>query len=241
MNNMPVAIVGMSCRFPGANSVNDFWDNLRAGVDSISEVPDSRWNTDSYFSSKGVLGKSKTKWGGFISDVDEFDSEFFGISPREAETLDPQQRLLLEVAYEALEDASLTQSVLDGLRVGVFVGGFTLEYMMMQLGGMSFEGVTPHTATGSMMTLLANRLSYVFDFNGPSVTVDTACSSGLTAVHLAMNALAQGDCDIAIVGGVNVILSPAYMVAESQAGMLSPTGQSHPFDLSANGYVRGEA
>ena len=135
MNNMPVAIVGMSCRFPGANSVNDFWDNLRAGVDSISEVPDSRWNTDSYFSSKGVLGKSKTKWGGFISDVDEFDSEFFGISPREAETLDPQQRLLLEVAYEALEDASLTQSVLDGLRVGVFVGGFTLEYMMMQLGG----------------------------------------------------------------------------------------------------------
>ena len=240
MNNMPVAIVGMSCRFPGANSVNDFWDNLRAGVDSISEVPDSRWNTDSYFSSKGVLGKSKTKWGGFISDVDEFDSEFFGISPREAETLDPQQRLLLEVAYEALEDASLTQSVLDGLRVGVFVGGFTLEYMMMQLGGMSFEGVTPHTATGSMMTLLANRLSYVFDFNGPSVTVDTACSSGLTAVHLAMNALAQGDCDIAIVGGVNVILSPAYMVAESQAGMLSPTGQSHPFDLSANGYVRGE-
>ncbi|WP_103063714.1 type I polyketide synthase [Actinomyces qiguomingii] len=235
-----VAIVGMACRFPGAQTVSDFWANIRGGVDSISEVPADRWNATSFFSSRGVRGRSRTKWGGFISDVTSFDAEFFGISPREAETLDPQQRLLLEVAYEALEDASLTEDILGGLRVGVFVGGFTLEYMMMQLGGSEYSGVTPHTATGSMMTLLANRLSYVYNFRGPSVTVDTACSSSLTATHMAVTSLERGECDIAVVGGVNAIMSPAYMVAESRAGMLSPTGTSHPFDGSANGYVRGE-
>lgn len=230
----------MACRFPGADTVDEFWRNITAGVDSIIEVPGDRWNARTFYSSRNAPGRSSTKWGGFIDRIDGFDAEFFGISPREAASMDPQQRLLLEVTHEALEDAGIPVESLAGKQVGVFVGGFTLDYMMMQLGGSEYQGVGPHTATGSMMTLLANRISYVYGFTGPSITVDTACSSSLTATHLAVRSLRSGECDIAIAAGVNAILSPAYMIAESRAGMLSPTGRSRAFDSEADGYVRGE-
>lgn len=238
----PVAIVGIGLRFPGgADDPESFWTNLCAGKDCISEVPSDRWSVDAhYFPGDRRRGKSKTKWGGFVDDVTGLDAEFFGISPREAETLDPQQRMLLEVTWNALENAGVAPSTLRGSRTGVFIGGFTLDYMIMQLGGVEYNAVEPHTATGSMMTLLSNRLSYVFGFNGPSVSVDTACSSSLVAVHLACQSLMTGESDVALAGGVNALLAPGYFIAESQAGMLSPTGRSRAFDSRADGYVRGE-
>ena len=237
-----VAIVGIGCRFPGdANDPKRLWDNLVAGLDAISEVPEQRWAIGRYFHPRrGATGKSATKWGGFVDGIDRFDAEFFGISPREASLMDPQQRMLLEVCWDAMEDAGCVPSRWQGRQVGVYVGGFTLDYMLMQLGGADYRSVEPHTATGSMMTLLSNRLSYVFGFNGPSLSVDTACSSSLVAVHLACRSLLEGESEMAIAGGVNALLTPSYTVAESRAGMLSPTGRSKAFDSRADGYVRGE-
>lgn len=237
-----IAIVGIGCRFPGdAHGPQALWANLMAGLDAITDVPADRWAVSRhYHSRKGSPSKSATRWGGYVNDIDRFDAEFFGISPREASLMDPQQRMLLEVCWEAFEDAGFVPSRLVGQAVGVYVGGFTLDYMLMQLGGADYRSVEPHTATGSMMTLLANRLSYVFGLNGPSLSVDTACSSSLVAVHLACRSLLQGESCIALAGGVNALLSPSYTVAESRAGMLSPTGRSRAFDARADGYVRGE-
>ena len=238
----PIAIVGIGLRYAGdAQDPESFWANLCAGKDCISEVPADRWNIGSHYApGERQRGKSKTKWGGFTRDIAGFDAEFFGISPREAETLDPQQRMLLEVTWNALENAGVLPAALRGSRTGVFIGGFTLDYMIMQLGGVQYNTVEPHTATGSMMTLLSNRLSYVFGLNGPSIALDTACSSSLVAVHLACQSLMQGESDMALAGGVNALLAPGYFIAESQAGMLSPTGRSRAFDSRADGYVRGE-
>lgn len=237
-----IAIVGIGCRFPGdSNGPQALWDALVAGQDCITEVPPQRWAIDRFFHPrKGLSGKTVTKWGGFVANIDRFDAEFFGISPREAATMDPQQRMLLEVCWEAFEDAGLPPSQWRDRPVGVYVGGFTLDYMLLQLGGLDLRGVEPHTATGSMMTLLANRLSYVFGFRGPSMAIDTACSSSLVATHLACQSLLAGECELALAGGVNALLTPSYTVAESRAGMLSPTGRSRAFDAAADGYVRGE-
>ncbi|HSK42243.1 MAG TPA: polyketide synthase, partial [Arenibaculum sp.] len=237
-----IAIVGMGCRFPaGAHDPESFWQNLVSGRDCITEVPGDRWNVESYYSPQsGKTGKSRTKWGGFVDGVDLFDAEFFRISPREAALLDPQQRMLLEVCWEAFEDAGIVPSTLMGSKTGVYIGGFTLDYMLLQLGDADYRSVQPHTATGSMMTLLSNRLSYIFGLNGPSLSVDTACSSSLVAVHLACQSLRNGETKLALAGGVNALLTPSYTIAESSAGMLSPTGRSRSFDSRADGYVRGE-
>lgn len=238
----PVAIVGIGLRFSGgASDPQSFWNNLCDGKDCITEIPDERWNSIAHYASGARRrGKSKTKWGGLVDDITGFDSEFFNISPRESETLDPQQRMLLEVCWNAFEDAGLPPAQIQGSRTGVFIGGFTLDYMIMQLGGAEYHAVEPHTATGSMMTMLSNRLSYVLGLNGPSLSVDTACSSSLVAAHLACQSLMTGESEIAIAGGVNALLGPGIFVAESQAGMLSPTGRSRAFDSRADGYVRGE-
>jgi acyl transferase domain-containing protein/acyl carrier protein len=240
--NEPIAVVGIGVRFPGgANSVDRFWQNLVEGKDCITEVPKERWSTDAHFvPQKAKRGKSATKWGGFVDEILNFDVDVFGISPREAETIDPQQRLLMEVSWHALEDAGIIPSTLKGTNCGVFVGGFTLDYMLTQMGADDYRYVQPHAATGSMMTLLSARLSYVYDLTGPSMAVDTACSSSLVALHLAVNSLRRGESELALVGGVNALLTPAYFVAESQAGMLSPTGRSRAYDSRADGYVRGE-
>jgi acyl transferase domain-containing protein/acyl carrier protein len=236
-----IAIVGIGCRFPGGvTSPESYWTLLKEGVDAISEVPKDRWGRHFFNPNRSASGKTYTKWGGFLDQVDLFDASFFGISPREAASLDPQQRLLMETTYEALEDAGLVVEKLAGSKIGVFMGGFTLDYQGLQFTESNQDVIESHTATGVMMTLLANRLSYAFDFRGPSVAIDTACSSSLVAVHLACQSLLTGETSLAVAGGVNVMVKPNITIAESKAGMLSPTGRSKTFDDSANGYVRGE-
>ncbi len=239
----PIAIIGIGCRFPGgADNPGKFWSMLMEGKDAISEIPEDRWSIANFYDrNRSKVGKANTRWGGFINKrIDEFDAQFFGISPREASMLDPQQRLLLEVCYEAFEDGGQIVEQMMGTKTGVFMGGFTLDWKILQFKDNNRNFIDSHSATGSMMTLLANRISYAFDLKGPSVAIDTACSSSLVAVHLACQSIWNNECQAAIAGGVNVMLQPEYFIAESKAGMLSPDGRSKTYDSSANGYARGE-
>jgi acyl transferase domain-containing protein/acyl-CoA synthetase (AMP-forming)/AMP-acid ligase II/acyl carrier protein len=235
----PVAIVGLACRFPGAPDAAAFWRLLTGGVDAIRVVPPDRWNIDDYFDpDPAVPGKMSTRFGGFLESVDGFDPIFFGISPREAARMDPQQRLLLEVAWEALEDAGIPADGLAGAPVGVFVGICNDDYGRLQLTDPALSDA--YVGTGSAFSIAANRLSYFFDFRGPSVAMDTACSSSLVAVHAACQSLARGEAEIALAGGVNLILTPEVTVNFSKAGFMSPDGRCKAFAAKANGYVRGE-
>ena len=172
--------------------------------------------------------------GGYLERIDQFDAQFFGISPREAMWLDPQQRLLLRVAWEAMEDGGQVPDRLAGSDVGVFIGGFTLDYQLLQNSGIYGRyHLHTHSATGMMMTMLANRLSYAFDFRGPSLTVDTACSGSLVAVHLAAQSIWNGECTMALAGGVNLMISPNMTIAETKSGFLSPDGRCKTFDADA--------
>ena len=234
----PIAIIGLSCRFPGAPNPDAFWELLRNGVDAISEVPSDRWDVDTFHSENPDPGKITTRFGGFLSDVDLFDPQFFGISPREATRMDPQQRLLLEVSWEALENAFIPPHSLAGSRTGVFVGISSSDYSRLQFNDP--EMIDAYAGTGNAHSIAANRLSYVFDLRGPSMAVDTACSSSLVSVHLACQSLRTGESDVALAGGVNLILTPELTITFSQARMLSPDGRCKTFDASADGYVRGE-
>ena len=239
----PLAIVGIGCRLPGgADSADSLWALLRSETDATSVVPETRWNAARYHDpNPAKVGKIVTQRGGFLREIDQFDPQFFGISPREAHSLDPQQRLLLHATWEALEDGGLPADGLAGSDVGVFIGGFTLDYQLLQnLGRTSRYRFKPHSATGMMMTMLANRISHAFDFRGPSMTVDTACSGSLVAVHLAAQSIWSGESELALAGGVNVMLGPNTAIAESKSGFLSPEGRSKAFDDSADGYARGE-
>jgi acyl transferase domain-containing protein/acyl carrier protein len=241
----PVAIIGMGCRFPGgADSPQAYWRLLAAGRDALADVPGDRWSAAKFYSpDQAAEGVGQVRRGGFLAGpVDEFDARFFGISPREAEFVDPQQRLLLEVAWEALEDAGVRLEQLAGTATGVFIGGFTLDYGQIQFAGPGAGrgNLTGHTATGVVMTMLANRISHAFDFRGPSMSVDTACSSSLVAVHLACRSLWSGESSVAVAGGVNLMLTPNFTIAASKGGFLSPTSRSRAFDAQADGYVRGE-
>ncbi|MCK0177447.1 type I polyketide synthase [Mycolicibacterium sp. F2034L] len=239
----PLAIVGIGCRFPGgADSAERFWDLLCSGTDATRVVPETRWHGPRYHDpNPAKIGKIVTDRGGFLSDIDQFDPQFFGISPREAHSLDPQQRLLLQATWEALEDGGIPADGLAGTDVGVFVGGFTLDYQLLQnQGRTSRYRFKSHSATGMMMTMLANRLSYAFDFRGPSMSVDTACSSSLVAVHLAAQSIWSGESVLALAGGVNIMVGPNTAIAESKSGFLSPEGRSKAFSDSADGYARGE-
>ena len=237
-----IAIIGIGCRFPGgANDYEAFWQNLIAGKDCLSATPKSRYNAQSLYSKdKAKAGRLTGGRGGYIDGFDEFDPAFFGIGPREAECMDPQQRKLLEVAWEALEDGGQKPFDMAGQHVGVFIGGFTLDYKIVQFADLSFNTIAAHTATGTMMTLLSNRLSYCFDFRGPSMSVDTACSSSLVTIHLACQSLLRGESSLALAGGALLHMTPQYTIAESKGGFLSPEGKSCTFDASANGYVRAE-
>src|SRR6478735_610175 len=242
-NREPLAIVGVGCRFPGgADSAEAFWRLLCDEVDATGEVPASRWDAARYHDpNPAKMGKVATRRGGFLPEIDQFDPQFFGISPREAHSLDPQQRLLLEVTWEAFEDGGIPVDRLAGTDVGVFIGGFTLDYQLLQNQGRSSRyQFKAHSATGMMMTMLANRISHAFDFRGPSMTIDTACSSSLVAVHLAAQSIWNGECAVALAGGVNLMLGPNTAIAESRSGFLSPEGRSKAFDESADGYARGE-
>jgi acyl transferase domain-containing protein len=237
----PIAVTGLSCRFPGADSPDTFWELLRNGVDAISEVPDGRWDGNGmYDPDSEAPGKLATRWGGFLSSVDGFDPQFFGISPREAAAMDPQQRLLLEVAYEAAEGAGLTLEQLRRSRTGVFVGAHSHSNSYEVLQTRSLDDIGTYTSTGTAHSILANRISYLFDLRGPSLTVDTACSSSLASVHLACRSLRNRECDAALAGGVNLMLTPETTVMESRMRMMARDGRCKSFDSRADGFVRGE-
>jgi amino acid adenylation domain-containing protein/thioester reductase-like protein len=234
----PIAIIGLSCRFPQASNPGAFWKLLRNGVDAITEVPSNRWDIDAFHSENPDPGKITTRYGGFLEHVDLFDPAFFGISPREAARMDPQQRLLLEVSWEALENAFIPPDSLAGTQTGVFVGISSYDYSRLQFNDP--EMIDAYAGTGNAHSIAANRLSYAFDLRGPSMAVDTACSSSLVATHLACQSLRSGESDLALAGGVNLILTPELTITFSQARMLSPDGHCKTFDASADGYVRGE-
>jgi len=235
----PIAIVGMGCRFPGANSLPEFWQLLRDGVDAIASVPADRWDwRQLYDADPSAPGKMYSHQGGFLEQVDRFDPLFFGIAPREASYIDPQQRLFLEVVWEALEDAALDPAQLSGSQTGVFVGISTNDYGQFLLSHP--EAVDTYTTTGLASTMVANRLSYLLNLRGPSLAIDTACSSSLVAVHLACQSLRQGESSLAIAGGVNLILRPELTIGFSKLTALSPEGRCKAFDADANGFVRSE-
>ena len=235
-----IAIVGMACILPGgAISPEALWTQLCEGRDAITEVPADRWTLEGvYDADPGLPGRAVTRWGGFIDGIDLFDPAFFGISPREAALMDPQQRLLLQTAWRALEDAGIPAARIAGSRTGVYVGISHSDYHGIQKFGR-YE-IDVHTSTGGALSIAANRLSHRLDLRGPSLAVDTACSSSLVALDLACRALARRECGMALVGGVNLMLTPDVTITFSRATMLSPDGRCKAFDARANGYVRGE-
>ncbi len=236
----PIAIIGMSCRFPGASSPEAFWELLRDGVDMITEVPPERWDINAYYDQNPeVPGKVYTRYGSFLPQIDQFDPQFFEISPREAENLDPQQRLLLEVSWEALENAGQAPKGLIDKSVGVFIGMTQMDYGFLQFSSHP-KNITAYTGTGTSLSFAAGRLSYVLGLRGPTLAMDTACSSSLVAIHLACQSLRTKESQLALVGGVQLSLSPASTVFLSKARALSPDGRCKTFDASANGFSRGE-
>ncbi len=240
----PIAIIGLACRFPGdASTPEAFWEKLRQSYDAITLVPPERWDANAYYDpDPSTPGKSYCRYGGFLNSVDQFDPDFFGISPREARFIDPQHRLLLELSWEALERAGHIPDRLEGSPTGVFVG-ITLNdygYMVQQASEAKGESVQAFGVTGGPLNAAAGRISYTFGFTGPAVAVDTACSSSLVAIHQACQSLRLGECEMALAGGVNLILTPGSMVATAQAQMLSVDGHCKTFDARADGIGRGE-
>ena len=238
--NEPIAVVGLSCRYPGAPNPDAYWRLLVEGRDAVTEVPDDRWDKQAYYDpNPSAPGKIHAPFGGFLEKIDSFDAGFFGISGREAESMDPQQRLLLEVAWEALENAGIAANHLRGSASGVYVGITTSDYARMAVSGNS-TGLDVYTATGGALNVAAGRLSYVLGLNGPAMAVDTACSSSLVAVHLACQSLRARETDLALAGGVNILLSPEPFVCLAKWGMMAPDGRCKTFDEAADGFVRGE-
>ena len=234
-----IAVIGMSCRVPGAADYRTFWKNLRAGVNSIHEIPPERWDTKKYYSpDHQEPDKSVSKWAGLIDHTGSFDNRFFNISPREARNMDPQQRLLLEEAFRAIEDAAVPVARLAEEITAVYVGVMGADYHQE----ISQKDVVTdsYAAVGNYDCILANRLSYVFGLTGESLSIDAACASSLVAVHQAREALRLGRCSFALAAGVNLNLHPWKYISFSKSHMLSPDGQCHTFDKDANGYVPGD-
>jgi polyketide synthase PksN len=238
-NGQHIAVIGMASRVPGANNYEDYWGSLLAGNCSISEIPKARWSAQNYFSAHTAsAGKTVSKWGGYLDDIESFDPAFFGISPREAASLDPQQKILLLETWRALEDSGIRPSTLRGRKVGVFVAAMSMDQYAR---AHAAETTTDKfSCLGTYAALIANRISFHFGFEGPSFTLDSACSGSLTALHLACKSLRDRECDVAVVGAVSLNFDPFKYVSFSNAGMLSPTGQCRPLDSAANGYVPGE-
>ncbi|MCA9974412.1 MAG: type I polyketide synthase [Anaerolineales bacterium] len=237
----PIAIIGIGCRFPGGiNNPASFWQLLLDKVDAITEIPANRFDVEAlYDPTLATPGKIITRAGGFLDQVDQFDAKFFGISPREAERLDPQQRLLLEVSWEALEDAGHASEALVGSQTGVFVGISSSDYAQLLLNGDQNE-IDSYLAQGIAHSAASGRIAYCLGLEGPAVSLDTACSSSLVAVHLAVNSLRSGECDMALAGGVNAILLPEILIGFSKAQMMAADGRCKAFDARADGFVRAE-
>lgn len=245
--NSDIAIIGMAGIYPGARNLDEFWDNLKNGRDGVTEIPADRWDVDRYFDpdpEKAREGKMYNKWGAFIDDVDAFDSMFFNISPNEAATIDPQERLFLQTVHHAIEDAGYTRKSIrtyverqNAGDVGIFVGETSNTYLLHGSKGLlNGNAVIPTSFPWS----IANRVSYFFDFHGPSMPVDTACSSSLTALHIASESIKKGECSMAIVGGVNLYLHPIKYIWLCQMTMLSKKGRCHTFGIDADGFCPGE-
>ena len=234
----PVAIIGAEGLFPGSKDLNEFWDNLKEGRDLITEIPPDRWDWKEYYSEDRLAkNKSTSKCGGFIKEVDKFDAAFFNISPMEAELMDPQQRLLLQTVWKVTEDAGYKASELSGKSVGVYIGVQFNDYQELL---QESDEMKPQIVTGNSHAVLANRISYYMNFKGPSEAIDTACSGSLVAIHHAVKSIQRGESEMAVAGGVSLMLSPKTFLSASKLGVLSPDNHCKTFDESANGYVRGE-
>ena len=238
----PIAVIGMGCRFPrGANSPESFWQLLKKGYDAVDEIPADRWNVDAFFDPDvQAAGKMYTRKGAFLDEVDRFDPQFFGIAPREATKMDPQQRILLEVVWEALENAGQAPTKLAGSATGVFIGMNSDDYAHLLSRKAGIDFIDLYYGSGTARSIAAGRISYVLGLKGPSIAVDTACSSSLMAVHLACLSLRTEECQLALAGGVTLILSPDGHIIASKGKMLSRDGRCKTFDASADGYGRGE-
>lgn len=239
----PIAVIGMACRFPGgANSPEAYWEMLKTGRDGISEVPADRFDIDYYYDpDPNAAGKINTRKGGFLDlSIRDFDAEFFGITPREAQHLDPQQRLLLEITWEALERAGIAISCLENTKTSVYVGLAATEYLSLLEKNIGEEDIDAYFATGNAGSTATGRLSFLLGLQGPNAAVNTACSSSLVALDLGCESLRNGSAEIALVGGVNVMLMPDMFISFSKGGMLSSDGYCKTFDKRADGYSRGE-
>lgn len=239
----PLAIIGASCRFPGgANDLQLFWQVLADGINTITPVDPRRWDAAHYYApEQAAPGKMYTTHGGYLQlALDQFDHQFFAVSPKEAKALDPQQRLLLEVAWEAMEVAALDPQQLKGSATSVFIGMSSDDYAHAHLKSGDPSTIDAYSMTGATHSTAAGRLSYTFGFEGPAVTVDTACSSSNVALHLACQSLRSGESDLALVGGVNLILTPLAHIAFTKLQAISPHGIVRTFDADASGYVRAE-
>lgn len=227
-----IAVIGMSCKFPGADNYEAFWNNLIQNKDSVSLIPTKRWDYKEYEDNVGA------KWGAFISNEDKFDSEFFNISNIEAQAMDPQQRIMLELAWNCFEDAGIKPSSMSDTKTGVYIATFNNNFE--ELINKGEEDIQAHYSTGTSSSIIPNRLSYWFNFRGPSVQVDTACSGSITALDIACQAIRSKKCNMALVGGISLILTPSRHISFSKMRMLSKKGLCNTFDDSADGYVRGE-
>lgn len=234
-----VAIIGVSGRFPMARDVEEFWDNLASSKDCIGEIPPDRWDWRAIYGDPRDGNRTRVKWGGFIDGVGDFDAAFFGVSPREAQSMEPSQRLLLQHVWTAIEDAGYPPTSFAGSNTGVFIGTAPTGYgELMARAGTAFES---QSSTGVVGSIGPNRVSYFLDLHGPSEPIETACSSALVAIHRGLTAIASGECEQAIVGGVNLLVSKETQISFDKAGMLSSDGRCKAFSKQANGYVRGEA
>ncbi|MEZ0340962.1 acyltransferase domain-containing protein [Mycobacterium sp. pV006] len=236
----PIAVIGLGCRLPGdVHGPDDYWQFLMDGGSGVRQVPPERWKIFENGSPEDAAALAgTTRWGSFLNDVDAFDAEYFEISPSEADKMDPQQRLLLEVTHEALEHAGIPPETLRHSQTGVFAGACVSEYGFLSTARLG--QVDSWSGTGGALSIIANRVSYFFDLRGPSVTVDTACSSSLVAIHLACQSLRSGDSNLALAGGVNLVLAPAVTRSFDQLEAMSKSGRCHAFDARADGFVRGE-
>ena len=237
----PIAVTGVGLRMPGGiDTLDAFWDLLACGGDAIEEIPSSRWDAEAFYAPfPGTPGKANTKWGGFVSHIDEFDAAFFGIAPKEAIGMDPQQRMLLEVSWEALENAGERAELLNGSLTGVFVGMSTNDYASL-LDINNEEALDAYSGSGIARSVAAGRLSYFLGLKGPNMSIDTACSSSAVAIHLACQSLRQNECRVALAGGVNALLAPHVTITLAQARMLASDGRCKTFSQSADGFVRSE-